>query len=320
MNITKLSGLIISFLLISCAKDDKKENKIANIDVDVKVERFDLAFGQASPDDLPQLKRAYPYLFPEQFPDSVWVGRMTDTIQQELFQEVKNAFPDFTKETTELKSLFQHAIYYFPDFQVPEIVTLTSDVDYQNKVVYADTIMLVALDTYLGKEHRFYVGIQKYIRENFEKDQIVSDAASAIAKRYMQRLNERTFLAHMVQEGKELYLKDLLIPFQTEAQRIGYTSDQYNWVVANENEIWRYFVEKDLIFSTDSKLADRFLNPAPFSKFYLELDQESPGRVGRFIGWQLVRSYMNNNDVSLQTLLAASPEEIFNSARYKPKK
>ena len=75
-----------------------------------------------------------------------------------------------------------------------------------------------------------------------------------------------------------------------------------------------------MLYSTDSKLANRFINPAPFSKFYLEIDNESPGRVGAWIGWQIVRSYMKNNEVSLKQLLVMDATEIFNNSKYKPKK
>ena len=82
-----------------------------------------------------------------------------------------------------------------------------------------------------------------------------------------------------------------------------------------------YFVEKELLYSTDSKLPSRFINPAPFSKFYLEdIDSESPGRLGRYIGWQIVRAYMEHNDVPLKDMLMTSPEEIFNNSKFKPRK
>ena len=70
----------------------------------------------------------------------------------------------------------------------------------------------------------------------------------------------------------------------------------------------------------DPKLIPRFISPAPFSKFYLEIDNESPGRVGAWIGWQIVRSYMKNNEVSLPQLLHTSAKEIFEKSKYKPKK
>ena len=58
-------------------------------------------------------------------------------------------------------------------------------------------------------------------------------------------------------------------------------------------------------------MIDRFLEPAPFSKFYLQLDNESPGKVGRWIGWQIVRYYHKNNpEISLKKLIKTSSQEL----------
>ena len=131
---------------------------------------------------------------------------------------------------------------------------------------------------------------------------------------------DKTLLAEMIYAGKELYLKDLILPKYTDSDKIGYTPEQIKWSEENEGYMWRYFLEDQLLYSTDSKLSNRFINPAPFSKFYLEIDNESPGRVGAWIGWQIVRSYMKNNEVSLDQLLQMDATEIFNQSKYKPKK
>jgi uncharacterized protein YjaZ len=75
-----------------------------------------------------------------------------------------------------------------------------------------------------------------------------------------------------------------------------------------------------MLYSVDAKLVPRFLSPAPFSKFYLEIDNDSPGQVGAWIGWQIVRSYMKNNDISINELLNKNAKEIFEQSKYKPKK
>ena len=78
---------------------------------------------------------------------------------------------------------------------------------------------------------------------------------------------------------------------------------------------------KKLSYDGDSKLPPRFIYPAPFSKFYLELDNESPGRIGQWIGWQIVRSYAEHNkDVTLQQILAMDAKTLFDNSKYKPKK
>jgi uncharacterized protein YjaZ len=52
----------------------------------------------------------------------------------------------------------------------------------------------------------------------------------------------------------------------------------------------------------------------------LEDDRQSPGRIGVWLGWQIVKSFMQNNDVSLQKLLTIDSEDLFKKSSYKPKK
>lgn len=312
--------MILLVGLFSCDKKSETEAKIEKIDADFDVIRFDKEFAEASEESLPDLKEKYPFLFPEQYPDSVWVNKLTDSIQLEIETEVGKVFPQFSEETDELHSLFQHVKYYFPEFQVPDVITVTSEVDYKNKVIYTGEYLFVSLDTYLGEEHKFYLGIQEYLKKNFRKEQIVADAANEIAEEYVPQPQSRTFLSHMLYYGKILYLKDLFIPFISDAEKMGYTQEELDWAENNEDQIWRYFIENELIFDTDSQLYTRFLYPAPFSKFYLQLDAESPAMLGQYIGRNIIRSYMEKNDVSIKKMLNTSAEDIFNKANYKPRK
>lgn len=316
----KLGFYSLLIMLLSCGKNDEREREIAKIPVEVEVTRFDQLFASADAEDLPDLKLQFPYLFPAQYPDSVWVNKMTDTIQLEINREVAQEFADFSNVKQDLHLLFQHIKYYFPESKLPEVVTVTSDVDYRNKAVWTDDFLLISLDTYLGKDHHFYIGIQEYLKKNFENSQILPDVALSFGESVVPRPDSRVFLAHMIYYGKILYLKDRLIPFKTDAERIGYTSEELAWAEANEEEVWRYFVERQLLFETDSDLYTRFLYPAPFSKFYLQLDHESPARLGQYIGWQIVRQYMESTDKDIKQMLAADPETIFNLSNYKPKK
>jgi len=312
--------VIVLTLLFSCKSEDKLENEIAQIDADVKVERVDLAFANAKPSELPKLKTAFPFIFSSRVPDSLWVEQMQDTLQQELWSEVKKEFSDFKDETNDIRSLFQHLKYYDKTFTEPRVVTVTSYVDYRNKVFVSDTIDVIALDTYLGSEHEFYTDIPRYIVQNMNKNQIVVDLAGGYSQRYIFQSQRKSLLDEMVYFGKQLYFKDKMIPFKTDAEKIGYTDEQLSWANANESQIWSYFIERELLYSTDSSLPSRFTADAPFSKFYLELDNESPGRLGQYIGWQIVRSYMENNKVTLMDMLQKDAEEIFNNSRYKPRK
>ena len=149
---------------------------------------------------------------------------------------------------------------------------------------------------------------------------MVSDIANIYAEKFIQNNDRRVFMDQMVYFGKILYLKDLFMPFDSEESRIGYTKDELEWAKINESEIWSYFYNKGLLFNTDTALSNRFIAQAPFSKFYLDLDNESPGMLGRYIGWQIVRSYMKKNNVSLQQLSKIGGQELFSKSNYKPAK
>jgi uncharacterized protein YjaZ len=101
---------------------------------------------------------------------------------------------------------------------------------------------------------------------------------------------------------------------------MGYTKAQNEWCQANENQMWTYFIDKKMLYETDQKLLLRFIEPAPFSKFYLDIDAESPGKVGAWIGWQIVRAYTENNKTNPKELLKTDALTIFNNSKYKPKK
>lgn len=313
-------SLSILVLLLACNKDSKIEKDIANIDIDIKVERFDQIFSKSQPQDLPKLKTTFPFLFSKRISDSVWIDSMNDTLQQQLYTEVDKTFGNFDEVANDTKMLFQHLKYYDKTFKAPRVITLTNYVDYRNKTIVTDTIVLIALDNYLGENHEFYLDIPKYLTQNMKPSQIVSDLATDYASKYIFQSQRKTLLDEMIFFGKELYFKDKMIPFKTDAEKIGYTQEQLDWAISNESYIWRYFIEKELLYSTDSSLPSRFVAPAPFTKFYLELDSESPGRLGQYLGWQIVRSYMENNTVEFMDMLQVDVNDIFMNAKFKPRK
>lgn len=312
--------LVIAISYLGCDTKNEVEADIEQINVDFELIRFDKIFGSASASDLPALKQNYPLFFPKMYHDSVWQAKMGDTLQIELNQAVLEVFPSEEKLEDELHALFQHIYYYFPEFKIPTVYTTTSDVDYRTRIIATDSILIIELDTYLGSDHPFYQGISKYIVKNMRPGMIAQDVATAYSKRFIEVPRTRRLLDQMVYFGKQLYLKDLWVPRTHDHEKIGYSEAELQWALDNEQYIWRHFVENELIYSNEPKLSGRFIDPAPFSKFNLEIDNESPGMVGRFIGWMIVRSYVKNNDVSLDQLMRMSPDELYKNSKYKPRK
>jgi gliding motility-associated lipoprotein GldB len=313
-----LIALLIFF--ISCDKKSKVEKEVEEIPLSLTIERFDKVFYETPISDFQQMRKKYAAFFPTQYPDSVFINKIKNPLYRELYDEVQKKYANFQPVQTEIEDVFRHIKYYFPTQKLPQkVTTVISEMDYQNKVIYADSLLIISLDLYLGKEHKFYE-FPDYFRQTFERSQIMPDIVTDFSTRVIAQPRDKSFLAQMIYFGKEQYLKDLLLPSVEDFDKMGYSKEQQIWCEENEDEIWRYFIEDNLLYDSDSKLIQRFIAPAPFSKFYLEIDNESPGRTGVWIGWQIVRSFMKNNEVSLADLMAMDAKEIFTRSKYKPKK
>jgi len=314
--------LVIGFLIISCTENHNNAvPEVSHIPVQIKISRFDKEFFGNKPENFPVLKKKFSYIFPSDSPDSIWVKKMNDSLFLSVKKQVDSVFPDFKKPTKNFKTLFQYIKYYFPEFKEPEIVTIYSDWNYLNKVIYADSLMLISLDNFLGKDNPVYKGgIPLYIRENLIPERMPVEAALSIAEKIVPPSRNKAFLYKMINEGKKMFLLEKFLPKTADSLLLGYSSKKYKWAKENEENIWKYYITNKLLYETNPDLDRRFLNLAPYSKFYTEDDIHSPGRIGVYTGWQIVRSFMQNNDVSLQKMLHMSEEDIFKKSKYKPKR
>ena len=312
--------LLTLALFLSCQEDNKLQVDVSKISAKVRVVRFDQDFYGASPNKLADIKQEYPYMFPVQIPDSIWIAKMKDSLLLDLKQEVDNNFPNLDKQKTSIKNLFKHIKYYYNKFKEPKILTLYSDWNYMHRAIYIDSIELVTLDNFLGRDNRVYKGIPNYIRQNLTPERIPIEIANSIINSKIAPTRNKNLLNKMINIGKKLYMLDAFLPQTTDSLKIGYSAQKMQWIQNNEEDVWIFFVENNLLYNTDTKLDRRFMNLAPYSKFYTEDDVKSPGRVGQYIGWQIVRSYMKKNKVSLQQLIHTDEEEIFKKSGYKPKK
>lgn len=317
----KLIFLLISFFcFIQCKKNDAIEKVDIKKSVDLNIERFDKLYAAATTKTLPELKNQYPFLFPTQFPDSIWYAKLNDPIFKELNVEVTKQFPDNSKFEDDLEMLVSRIKHYFPEEKTPRVITLVNEVLIDKKAFYTNDLILISLDTYLGKNHKFYEPFAEYQKANLEPHQILPDLVTNFAFRKIMPSQDKTLISEMIYYGKLHYLKDLLLPETPNYQKIGYTAIQEKFCIENEFQMWSYLVDEKLLYDNNIKNYQRFIEDGPFTKFYLEIDRESPGRIGQWLGWQIVKSYMENNDVSLDQLLKTEPTVIFNKSKYKPKK
>ena len=305
--------------LLSCQSNSEKID-LSSVHVDVRIDRFEEEFYTAKPEDLSMLRKKYPFLFPNNFTDSIAMEKIQHPQEQELFAESQKRYKDFASQKNTIEGLIKRIKYYNPNFNPPRVITLLSNIDYENRIILTDSLLLISLDAYLGREHKFYSSFPKYIKETNTKEHLIVDVANAFISKQIYGSKDRAFVAKMVTEGKKLYLLDVYLPASKAIHKIGYSQEKMDWAIANEEKIWSYFIENKLLFSTQKELNSRFLDLAPFSKFYRQTDNLSPGRIGAWMGWQIVKSFAENNDVSLQAILEKDPIELFKESNYKPRK
>ena len=321
MNLFKKSIIIFIILIFSCDRAQNNASEIKKIPVEIKLERFDKYFYDKEKYDLKSLKDKFPFFFPIRFSDSVWINRRNDTLIKILNNEISKKITNNSMIINPLKLMFKHIKYYFLNYNIPKVITVSNNVDYNNKVIMNDSLLIISIDTYLGSKNKIYDGIPNFIRYEMDLNFLTSHVIDEFSKFHVKKTNDRTFLSEIIYHGKKHYLKDLLLPNKNDKTKIGFEEEKLRWAKENEIFIWKYFIENKLLYSTNRELKNRFIHPAPFSKFYLELDNESPGKIGQWVGWNIVKSYVKNNPtVSLLEVLKKSEFEIFQYSKYKPLK
>ena len=284
---------------------------------EIEVIRFEKEFYSSKDGELDALINKYPYLFPNQFSDSVWLNKKNDSMELELYHKSSQVFSNFNFNSKKLKTIFNKA-KSLEAFKYPTIVSLINKGNFEDRVIYADSLLFVSLNFYLGAN--YYNNLPNYISERMEISYISNDIAYKISEKFVNNLEDRTLLSNMITHGKILYINKLINPSEEEWIVFNTTKEKLVWAIENEFEIWSYFVEKELFYDTDLDLRSRFMSPAPYSKFNLDIDKKTPGGIGRWLGFKIVNSYMNHNQITINQLLDIDHYTIFKNSKYKPVK
>lgn len=311
-------------LLTGCDNDISLKKEILETDVSFEMIRFDSLFYDYN-NEIDYLIKSFPYLFPKNIGKEVWLEKRTDSIEQKAYNEIKKVFSDFKQYQEQINLTYKSYKYYFPNAKVPKTITLKSDFDYKNRVIYADSLMLIGIETFLGANSYLYENIFDYIKFSFNPIFLAPKIAEAIAYKIVGTdPGSNLFLEQIIFHGKALYIKSKLIEVfvdknMLESLTMNYSIEQVNWAKKNEKEIWKYFITENILFGTNPKLQERFISDGPFSKFYLKIDNFSPGRIGTWIGKNIVKSYAEHNIINnLQEIVNIKAEDLFKNSKYKP--
>lgn len=322
-NILWISLLMLSFIAVSCQKNEEKKWDIEVKNTE-KVELFDIS-GEFfdTKVSLEEFKTKYP-MFQGPIPDAEYTERRKDTTEIRIYKEAIKGI-DKTKLKSELSEMFSRVKYYFPAFKTPKVYLYSSALNRESVIdpIFFRTdvgMIFVDISAFMGEKNKNYEGLDEYHKKSMNPENLLPKLTEIVAETFIvTNPQENKFIDKVILEGKIRTLQDAFLPKTADYLKMNYSPIQQDWAVANEGNIWNYFVENNMVFSDDPKLYERFMSVAPFSKFYTEIDQKSSPRVGSFIGWQICRAFFAQKpDTKLPEFLKMNATDIFNQSSYKP--
>lgn len=335
--------LIGCFMVIygcQCNKSNKKVN-VSGIDLVVDVRHFwkDLFATSDNPVEttaiIKSLQTKYPDFMPfylteimgfgdyEKHPELVeerLTAYLNDIYVQEVYDSCLLLYHNFDPVIQDLENSLKHFKYYFPGKSIPGIITFISNFGWSN-ITYDSTILGIGIDMYLGSRFKYYQDLfPKYMYEKFTSEYMVANSMKVLASlNFNVEPTDNQLISHMVSKGIILYFLDLVLPDSEDHLKIGYKAEDIIWCEMNEPEIWKFFVDRELLFSSEMKKNTKFVTPGPSTT---GMPPESPGDIGSWVGWQIVRAFMKKNpELSFEDLITKfDAKQILLKSNYKPKR
>jgi hypothetical protein len=325
--------VLFIFILALCGCD--RRNKL-DIDVSritcppVKIKRYDLDLFNANNanlrNNLKQLQPKYRLFLGDSLDNPSSISPLKEYLEsprnQDFIKSVRVKYPEVSNIETGLTEAFKHFRYYFPSFHIPLVYAYISGGDYEYPIQFSDSVLLIGLDNYLGKDFAPYKedGVSLYQLNRMNEDYIVPDCTRLLASsNFPVETGGSSLLDIMVEAGKRLYFQDAILPGTPERIKIGYTPEQYEWISKNEKQVWAAIIENRMLYSNDGRIIRVFTSDGPFTA---EFSKASPPLLGNWIGWQIVKHYMERNpEISLEQLLKEKDsQKILAGSKYKPEK
>lgn len=329
--------------IVSCRENTTiKRPDVSNINIKVDIERFDKELAALKPADVitknTVWQKEYGAFYSDFMMDILQVADPRDSMQlQQLLGEiiqkkdfidlskaVRVKYPTMDKQEKELTQAFKYLKYYYPNYEVPRIITYVSGFAYQ--IPIGENYIGIGLDMFLGADSEFYPALVQsiplYISKRFTPSNITPRIIETVLREDIFPSDETTrqTLQHMVYNGKILYAMDVLLEDVSDELKIGYTKEQLAWANRYESDVWKWFLQENLLYSTDYLRIQKYFSEAPFTPELGENNESAP-KLGSYIGWMMVRKYMDRNpNFSLNDLLTNdNAQQILEESKYKGK-
>lgn len=344
-----MKKIIVAIFLLSIVACGNKKNipDVSKVQVQLTTQRFEQDFFTIDTTQLDaslqMLFNKYPVFMVDYLQNILASNPQPDTIMQnvklfinaysKIYETTQSTFTNFNSIEKEIKQGFQFIKYYFPNYKLPtQLVTYIGPWDAMfmlsnntsgSGVMRDDSIMGIGLQLSLGNNFPLYKdgALQSlypaFISKRFDPKYITTNALNVIIDDlYTSRNLGKPLVEQMIEAGKRLYLSDAFLPYTADSIKTGYTQAQLEGCIKNEANIWNFFVTNDLLFTTEPSIIKDYMTDAPNTP---ALGEQSPGNIGQFVGWQIVKQWMKKNDTKkLEDLLKTSAKEIFETSKYKP--
>ena len=242
--------------------------------------------------------------------DTLYGFKQTNAKEKELFADISDLQQSVNKAFTRI-----HALY--PNWEFPTLYLFISG--FQTPIYMEDELIAIGADMYLGSDYPYYnYVVYDYQKQTMRKECIPVDVVSAYLFRNISfTSSQNRLLDQMIYRGKIMYLTAQIFDDLPGYEVMGWTKEQWDWCVVNEEAIWHHMMDQRDLFKTEHLVISNYLNDAPFTS---EVSQDSPGRLGIWMGWRIVESYMEHNEeVTLQDLMAEpDAQKILEQSQYRP--
>jgi len=318
---------LLSFLLFNSSCGNRFSVDVSDIESpDIHIIRYEKALFQSdlSVVSLADLQKEFPLFLGNKPLDSLQIEQLksyvTNPFLKELYEQSKTVFPNLKEENHQLSEAFRHVKYYYPSFDYPKVYSYISGT--QDPAYFQDQIVMLSIDRYLGSGNQVYqkLGTPRYKQYSMSKDFIVRDVLMEMAQHFVPPITaDAKLLEHMIYQGKLLYFIKSMHPDMTNQVLYSQTEPHLDWLAENENRLWMYYIENELLYKSDYIAYNKFINDAPFTAV---LGDDSAPRTGIWLGYQIVLSYMDHHqEITFQDLMKMNDaQKILQQSFYKPEK
>ena len=321
---------ILPFLLIlalfSCNRD-RLNISVAELDAPVAVHRLDLQLADAK--SLKEIQNIHDDFGKNHlefynfylgaclqvglYEDSLTVMALQqftqDTFIAKLHREIKQEFSGFESYQEQFQQGLAYLHHHFPEAILPQHIILYNSL-FSNSVVSSENTIGVGIERYLGAEN---VAIQQlpedpfypYIKRRMDRQFLVRDMMmSWLGTNVLPEINDESELADvMTQWGKHFYALEACFPKFEKHLIMRYFPEEMDWAMDNEREFWDYLVAQNSLFKRDYKMALNIFSDGPFTSG-LPISETAPPRLGQFLGWRIVKKFMDKNpETTLEQLM-----------------